>query len=169
MVRALRMDDIHDWAAYALLPEVKEYTSSVVSTVDDLRPIIQRSLVGEPSSPIYFAVLDLSENKMIGSVGFHSVSAANGTAEITYDVAPTHWNRGIAKAACRTALCWGFEEKGWYRIQATTLLAHIRSQRVLERCGFKREGIVRNFRVVRGVPADYLLYSVLPGEVESAA
>jgi [ribosomal protein S5]-alanine N-acetyltransferase len=163
------MEDVHDWAAYALLPEVKEYTSSVASTVDDLRPMIQRSLVGDATSPIYFAVVDQAENKMIGSVGFHSVSTVNGTAEITYDVAPSHWNRGIATAACRAASCWGFEERQWHRIQATTVLAHVRSQHVLERCGFKREGIVRNFRVVHGHPADYWLYSVLPGEVKSAA
>ncbi len=40
---------------------------------------------------------------------------------------------------------------------------------ILERCGFMREGRLRNFRVVRGEPADYWLYSLIPGEATSAA
>jgi RimJ/RimL family protein N-acetyltransferase len=106
---------------------------------------------------------------MVASVGFHTISQLNGTAEITYDVAPPFWNRGIATAACSAASRWGFEVKRWHRIQATTVLLHARSQRVLERCGYRREGIVRNFRLVRGLPTDYWLYSVLPGEVHGAA
>jgi RimJ/RimL family protein N-acetyltransferase len=42
-------------------------------------------------------------------------------------------------------------------------------QRVLERCGFNREGMVRNFRLVRGGPAHYWLYSLLPGDLNRAA
>lgn len=169
VVRPLRMEDVDAWAAYALLPEVKEFTSSTVESVDDIRPIVQRVLAAEPASPIHFAIVPAGSAEMIASVGFHTISPINGTAEITYDVAPSHWNRGIATAACRAASLWGFESKGWHRIQATTLLPHARSQRVLERCGFKREGIVRSYRLVRGGPADYWLYSVLPGEVTGAA
>jgi len=104
----------------------------------------------------------------VATVGFHTISALNGTAEVTYDVAPAHWGRGIASAACRAATLWGFEAKGWHRVQATTVLPHVRSQRVLERCGFRREGLVRHFRRVRGVPTDYWLYSAIPGEVDAS-
>ena len=106
---------------------------------------------------------------MVASVGFHTISAVNGSAEITYDVMPSHWGKGIAKAACRGATLWGFEVKGWHRIQATILLSNQRSLRVVEACNFKREGLVRNLRVVRGCPANYWLYSAIPGEVQAAA
>jgi [ribosomal protein S5]-alanine N-acetyltransferase len=169
IVRPLRLEDADAWARYALLPEVKEFTSSTATTVDDIRAIIHRVLTAEASSPVHFAIVPDGSESMVASVGFHTISPLNGTAEITYDVAPSYWNRGIAKAACRAASSWGFKAKGWHRIQATTVLQHARSQRVLERCGYKREGIVRNFRLVRDLPTDYWLYSVLPGEVASAA
>ena len=169
VVRPLRFEDADAWASYALLPEVKELTSSTAKAIADIRPIILRVLAAEPSSPIHFAIVPAGSDAMVASVGFHTISPLNGTAEITYDVAPAYWNRGIATAACRAASSWGFEAKGWHRIQATTVLQHVRSQRVVERCGYKREGVVRNFRLVRGVPTDYWLYSVLPGEVSGAA
>jgi RimJ/RimL family protein N-acetyltransferase len=75
---------------------------------------------------------------------------------------------GVATAACQAATVWAFDVAGWYRAQATTLVPNLRSQRVLEKCGFVREGLVRNFRIVRGRPADYWLYSAIPGDVRSS-
>jgi [ribosomal protein S5]-alanine N-acetyltransferase len=168
-VRLIQLEDAAAWASYACLPEVKEHTSSTVGTVEEVGAVIQRTLATEPSSPIHFALLPQGSDTLVATVGFHTISALNGTAEITYDVSPSHWAKGIATAACRAATLWAFEVKRWNRAQATTVLPNVRSQRVLERCGFKREGLVRNFRLVRGKPTDYWLYSVLPGEVPGAA
>jgi RimJ/RimL family protein N-acetyltransferase len=147
-----------------VLPEVKEHTSSAASSVEDVLAIIHRMLAGEPASPIHFALIPAGERRLVGTIGFHTISPLNGTAEVTYDVSPEYWGKGIATAACAAAVKWGFGVKGWNRIQATTLVAHERSQRVLLRCGFKHEGLLRSFRIVRGKPADYWLYSILPEE-----
>jgi [ribosomal protein S5]-alanine N-acetyltransferase len=168
-VRSIELDDAASWAGYVCLPEVRQHTSSTATTVEDVRVEIQRTLAVEPNTPIRFALLPEGRTTVVATVGFHTISAVFGTAEITYDVAPSHWGLGIATAACRGATLWGFEVKGWHRVQATTVLPNVRSQRVLERCGFKREGLLRNFRLVRGAPADYWLYSAIPGEVQRAA
>lgn len=165
VIRPIRVEDAVAWASYACLPEVKDHTSSTANSVDDVLRVIHLVLAAEANSPIHFAVTPEHSSALVATVGFHTVSALNRTAEITYDVAPSHWGQGIAKALCRAATLWGFETKDWCRIQATTVLANTRSMRVLEHCGFKREGRVRNFRIVRGAPADYWLYSAVPGEV----
>ena len=164
-VRPIRLEDAASWASYACLPEVKQHTSSTASSVEDVKTEIHRTLAGEPNTPIRF-VLQQGGEEIVATVGFHTISAVFGTAEITYDVSPSHWGKGIAKAACLAATLWGFEVKAWHRVQATTVLPNVRSQRVLERCGFKREGLVRNLRVIRGLPTDYWLYSAIPGEVQ---
>jgi ribosomal-protein-alanine N-acetyltransferase len=169
IVRPIEDGDAPAWASYACLPEVKEFTSSTVASVEDVQAVIARILAGEPNSPIHFALVSEPGSSLVATVGFHTISPLNGTAEITYDVAPSHWGRGIATAACRAATCWAFQAKGWHRVQATTVLPHVRSQRVLERCGYRKEGLVRNYRVVRGRPADYWLYSAIPGEAGDAA
>jgi [ribosomal protein S5]-alanine N-acetyltransferase len=168
-VRPIELADADAWAAYACLPEVKLHTSSTAANVEDVRRDIQKTLADEPGSPIRFVLEAQGRGPIVATVGFHTISALNGTAEVTYDVAPSHWGQGIATAACRAATWWAFEVRGWYRVQATTVLPHVASQRVLERCGFKREGLLRNFRVVRGEPRDYWLYAAIPGEVRGPA
>ncbi|WP_082542143.1 MULTISPECIES: GNAT family N-acetyltransferase [unclassified Rhizobacter] len=168
-VRPARLEDAASWARYACLPEVKQHTSSTAETVDDVRAEIRRTLAGEPNTPIRFVLLQQESKAIVATVGFHTISAAFGTAEVTYDVAPDHWGQGIATAACRNAALWAFEVKRWNRVQATTVLPNFRSQRVLERCGFRREGLVRNLRLVRGTPTDYWMYAAIPGEVQQVA
>ena len=168
-VRPVQLDDAAAWASYSCLPEVKIHTSSAVSTVADVEAMIERILASAPSLPMRFVLQQTGSSAVQATVGFHTVSSLNGTAEISYDVAPAYWGRGIATAACRAATIWAFEVAGWHRVQATTLLPNVASQRVLEKCGFKLEGLVRNFRVVAGRPADYWLYSAIPGEVRSEA
>ncbi len=168
-VRPVQMSDAEAWASYACLPEVKEHTSSTTSSVSDVQAIILRSLAGEESSPIYFALIPAGTTELVATVGFHTISPVNGSAEITYDVAPSYWGQGVAARACKQATEWAFRELAWHRIQATTVLSNVRSQRVLEKCGYEREGLVRNFRVVRGKPTDYWLYSALPGANRGAA
>lgn len=165
VVRRLRIEDAAAWARYAVLPQVKALTSSTAATVQDVEAVVQRTLAGEPASPIHFALVPQGEDDLVATVGFHTISPLNRTAEITYDVAPHCWGRGIATAACGAAVRWGFEAMAWHRIQATTLQAHERSQRVLQRCGFQREGLLRHFRIVRGTPQHYWMFAILPGDL----
>lgn len=166
--RPITLEDAQAWASYVCLPQVMEHTSSTARTAGDLLPMIERILAGGADSPIRFVLQPPGSTAIVATVGFHTVSSLNGTAEITYDVAPHCWGQGLATAACRAATAWGFQVRGWHRIQATTVLANVRSQRVLERCGYLREGLVRNFRVVRGLPADYFMYSAVPGDMARA-
>ncbi len=155
--------DAAEWTAYAIRPEVMRFTSSTVRGVDDVLAIIGRTRSGEPQAPVHFA-LRTPAGRLAGTVGFHTISPLNRTAEVTYDVHPDFWGRGLATAACRAAVRWGFAARGWVRVQATTLEPHLASQRVLAKCGFALEGRLRHFRLVRGEPRDYLLFARLPGD-----
>lgn len=163
-MRRLRLDDAQAWAEYAVRPEVTEHTSSTATSVADVVAVIERSLEREPGSPVQFAVVESVGGRLVATVGFHTISALNRSAEVTYTVHPDCWGRGIATAACRAAAAWGFADRGWQRIQATTLESNGASQAVLRKCGFTFEGTLRHFRIVRGVPRDYLMFSLLPGE-----
>lgn len=167
-VRPITLDDAQAWASYVCLPQVMALTSSTARSAADLLPMIQRMLAGSADAPIRFVLQPPGSTAIVATVGFHTVSSLNGTAEISYDVAPDCWGQGIATAACRAATRWGLQVRGWHRIQATTLRSNLRSQQVLQRCGYLREGVVRNFRVVRGLPADYCMFSIIPGDLAHA-
>jgi [ribosomal protein S5]-alanine N-acetyltransferase len=160
-LRALRTDDLERWFAILSQPLVYEHTSWNVSEPADLRHHVEGQDAPTPSSAVRFAVVRRDDGEFIGSAGFHTVSALNRTAEIAYDLAPEVWGQGIARAACHALTEWAFEHVGLVRVQATALHSNLRSQRVLEACGFQREGLLRRLRMVRGTPGDFILYARL--------
>jgi ribosomal-protein-alanine N-acetyltransferase len=160
-LRPLRRSDAADWYAYLSDPAVVEHTSWNLHDVSDLAPLFDSYASGSPTSQIRYAIVETATARLLGTIGFHTVSDINRTAELSYDLAAAHWGRGIAPAACVAMTRWGFAQAGFVRIQATVLETNTRSARVLEKCGFVAEGLLRRYRMVRGEPRDFRIYSVL--------
>jgi ribosomal-protein-alanine N-acetyltransferase len=158
-LRPIELADIDDWYRYLAIPEVVEHTSWDLRSADELRPMIEWYGARDPSSAIRFAIVPRDGSRLLGTIGFHTVSVPHRSAEIAYDIAPAYWGRGIATACCRALARWGFESRGYVRIQGTALDTNHGSVRVLQRSGFELEGRLRNFRTVRGVPRDFWLYA----------
>jgi [ribosomal protein S5]-alanine N-acetyltransferase len=162
IVSHIALSDVPDWFEFAVLPEMQRYTSSSVASHEDLAAVVRRTQAGEPNAPILFSVRHPENGRLLAVFGFHTVSSLNRTAEITYEVRPETSGKGLASAICSAATQWAFDSMGWVRVQATTLEGHVASQRVLHKCGFLSEGRLRNFRLVRGQPSDYLVFSRVP-------
>jgi RimJ/RimL family protein N-acetyltransferase len=160
VARPIEIADAAAWLEYAALPQVRKHTSSTIRTLEDLL-LIGRCNSDEPGSPMHFAVCSRDGGRLVATVGFHTVSTLHRTAEITYDVHPEHQGKGLASMCCAAATAWGFEHCGFVRIQGTTLESNVASQAVLRKCGFVREGTLRSFRIVRGRPRDFLVFSVV--------
>ncbi len=158
-LREMCADDIEPFYRLLSQPLVHEHTSWNVVSPDDLSAY--GAQVREPGSMTRFAVVRRDNGAFIGSAGFHSVSPLNRTAEIAYDLAPEVWGQGIARAACNALTQWAFDHVGMVRVQGSTLTSNTRSQRVLDACGFEREGLLRRLRMVRGTPGDFWMYSRL--------
>jgi [ribosomal protein S5]-alanine N-acetyltransferase len=158
-LREMRADDIEPFFRLLSRPLVHVHTSWNVTSPDDLSAY--GAQVREPASMTRFAVVRRDDGAFIGSAGFHSISPVNRTAEIAYDLAPEVWGRGIARAVCNVLTRWAFDHIGLVRVQGSTLVTNTRSQRVLEACSFEREGLLRRYRMVRGTPGDFWMYSRL--------
>jgi len=57
-----------------------------------------------------------------------------------------------------------FLSKDIVRVQAHADVRNVASQKVLEKAGFRREGIIRKFKFIRGEWRDAYLYSILREE-----
>jgi [ribosomal protein S5]-alanine N-acetyltransferase len=160
-LRELVSGDIQPWYDYLCLPQVYEHTSWDVRAPADLAHYAWKPEEFTEASLLPFGVASKSTNRLVGTAGFHSVSPQNQTAEIAYDLAPDVWGRGIATAVCRELVCWAHASADIIRVQASVLESNARSTRVLERCGFVREGLLRSYRMVRGRPGNFFMYSHL--------
>ena len=161
-LRPLEKTDGDAWYAYLSIPHVVRETSWNVAAVDDLLSLIAWYNSDDPSSAIRFAISPRTERAVIGTIGFHTISLANRTAEIAYDIHPDYWRSGIGSACCTAVTRWGLFERGYVRVQAVTLKTNLPSVRLLEKCGFALEGTLRSYRMVRGEPRDFFVFSKLP-------
>lgn len=102
------------------------------------------------------------------SIGYVSVNPDSGDgrcrADLAYAVAKEFWGRGIATAAVRMAVELAFEDfLEVVRIQAVVEVENKASQRVLEKAGFRKEGLLEKYGLSKGVIRDMFLYSFVKG------
>ena len=78
-----------------------------------------------------------------------------GTREVTYWLGREHWGRGLATCALAEFLADVERDRP---VQAATVFDNVGSQRVLEKCGFRRIGEGRGFANARGADVDEVLF-----------
>jgi len=83
------------------------------------------------------------------------------SAEIGYFLGEPFWNRGIMTRAVNLACAYGFRELDIIRIHTGVFAYNLASQRVLEKCGFVREGVFRNAVIKEGRICDEVRYARL--------
>ena len=88
--------------------------------------------------------------------------------ELGYIVAPAARGRGVATEILRQLTRWAFAEAGAARIYLMIDVENPASERVAERCGYVREGVLRSAHVKQGKRADVGLWSRLPSDPEPA-
>ena len=109
-----------------------------------------------------FAVVDAVSGELLGGIGFRPDDERR--AEVGYWVRKERRGRGIATRALRLASVWAIADLGFARIQLHCDVENVASQRVAEKAGYTREGVLRAWLEVDGEPRDHLLYSLLATE-----
>ena len=87
-------------------------------------------------------------------------------AYVGYRLHPAHWRQGIISEALQRAVDFVFAETELQRLEATADVRNTASLRVLEKCGFTREGTVRQGKMAN-VYCDYAIYGLLRGDLEN--
>ncbi|HWC14069.1 MAG TPA: GNAT family protein [Actinomycetota bacterium] len=113
---------------------------------------------------IFFAIEDASSGELVGGVQLINVNKNRATAGIGYWVATPARNRGVATAAVKVLSAWAFEALSLKRIELWTVPGNASSERVAEKAGFTREGVLRSYAEIRGQRTDAVMYSRLPGD-----
>ncbi|MEF9386996.1 GNAT family N-acetyltransferase [Ralstonia solanacearum species complex bacterium KE056] len=163
-LRQLERTDLDAWFAYLSNPDVIRHTSWNLRSEDDLLSMFDGFESLDAQSIRRLAIVEGTNGNLIGTIGFHTVSDVNRTAEIAYDLAPSHWGKGIATAVCAAVTQWAFIAYGFVRIQGTVLKSNLPSAQVLQKCGYRYEGLLRSYRMVRGTPGDFNCYARLAND-----
>jgi RimJ/RimL family protein N-acetyltransferase len=114
------------------------------------------------------AITNLGSDELLGSIALSSVERVHGRAMVSFWVAPEARGKGVATQALWLLAGWVFGSLGLVRLELFTEPENAASQRVVERCGFVREGLLRARWVSKGRRRDSVVYGLLADDfVES--
>ncbi|SDK56070.1 ribosomal-protein-alanine N-acetyltransferase [Pedobacter sp. ok626] len=113
--------------------------------------------------------IKLKENDhLIGTIGYTNYKSGH-RASLVYALKPAYWGKGLMREVITEIIRFGFRELDVTRIDAETLLGNTVSEKILEKSGFKFEGLLREWMQWNGVNHDVNMYSLLKKEFETVS
>lgn len=100
----------------------------------------------------------------LGNISIWQTSRTGRIGEIGYWIRTDLTGRGYATEATRALMRVGFELLGLHKVTLRIAVGNRGSERVAEKLGFTREGLLREELLIRGNWMDHTLYSMLEGE-----
>ena len=116
-----------------------------------------------------WAIVDKDTGRVIGSIGLEpdKYRPEINSREMGYSLAKAHWKKGIMTEAARRVIRFAFDELKLEVLMIRTSETNIRSQRVIEKCGFAYEGTLRRaYRLYNNEIREVRCYSMLREEYE---
>ena len=107
-----------------------------------------------------FVIVD-ENDQFLGTVGIHRLDLLNGVGEAGYWVRTSATGRGVASTALLLLCDWVFAEKNFHRVEILAATDNFGSQKVAQKAGAVREGILRERVHFRGERLDIVLFSIL--------
>ena len=165
VLRRLESGDVGWITAACSDRELSRYTAAIPYpyTEDDARAYVEHAARGwAEGSAATFVVAQGPDAKGLGMIGLHLFPADPGLAEVGYWLRREARGRGAATTAVRLVAGWAFGELGIARLSLQTAPENLASQRVAERAGFTREGVLRAWLPTADGRRDTVMFSLLP-------
>ena len=113
-----------------------------------------------------FVISDSRDASFLGSCGLNNINLLDKVANLGYWIRTSRTRQGIATTATRLLARFGLEQLSLNRIEIIAATDNKASQRVAEKVGAVREGILRNRLVVHENVYDMVIYSFVPRDLK---
>jgi RimJ/RimL family protein N-acetyltransferase len=167
-LRPWRADDVDALVALCDDPEIVRFTRvpSPYTRDDALMFMAQQVAAEQRGDLVGCAITDAADDaRLVGAIDVRRTG--EGRASIGYLLAAEARGRGVATRAVRLISRWALPEMELARLEIHARPDNPASQRVAERAGFTREGVLRSYRLDKGERNDRVVFSLLPDDVGS--
>lgn len=165
-IRPYRADDVNE-----LYESIRESIAEIGAWMEWAHPnysleesaawVNTREEAWTNQSEYSFVITDTVSGAFLGAVGLNQFSQATPRANLGYWVRTSATGRGAASTAARLVARFGFEELHLERIEIVAAVGNLTSQRVAEKTGAQREGVLRKRLVLHGKPHDAVMFSLI--------
>lgn len=108
----------------------------------EVLPGIAEAVEADPALAPWGVWVIVEGGRLIGDIGYKGPPDDSGTIEIGYGLVPSARGCGFAVEAVRALVSWALARPGVMRVVATVEPGNAPSERVLERSGFRRAGLL---------------------------
>ena len=162
ILRQVTQDDANSLLKYLSDKDVMKYVGlEPFKSIDDaLDEISWYKSIFEKRTGIRWGITLKGQGEVIGSCGFLNLVSQHYRSEIGVE-SGEHWGKGIASEAFEAVIRYGFEQMNLQRIEALIEPPNKPSQKLAEKQGFIREGLLKNYEFNCGKFDDLYMYSLL--------
>ncbi|KAL6638030.1 hypothetical protein ACP70R_025602 [Stipagrostis hirtigluma subsp. patula] len=165
-LRRFELSDVDAMMAWASDPQVAAFCRwDPYESTEPLLAFLRDTVLPHP----WFRAICLADGEgrrpaVVGAVSL-SPTVERCRWELGYVLARAHWGKGVATAAVRRALAVAFAEvEGLERVEALVDVDNPASQRVAEKAGLRREGVLRRHYWHKGRARDMVMYSFISSD-----
>lgn len=145
--------------------QVTDYTlrSAYICTLPSEKEFLEKSALNSESRT--FDIIELKENKLIGTVGLAHIDWINRTSEFGIFIGDKDYRgNGYGTEATRLILEYGFKYLNLHSIKLNLLSVNERAYKCYLKCGFKDAGKHRDAIFLNGKYYDKLTMDILDSE-----
>jgi ribosomal-protein-alanine N-acetyltransferase len=168
VIRVPEMNDYEQWAALRAMSREFLTPWEPIWPANDLTRTAFRSRIrqywrdiDEDAAYPYF-IFDAQGQVLVGALTLSNVRRGVAqTGTLGYWIGFPHARKGYMTSAVRLTLDFAFRHLGLHRVEASCLPHNQASIRLLQKCGFAREGLARGYLKIAGEWRDHLLFARL--------
>jgi RimJ/RimL family protein N-acetyltransferase len=172
VLRGLEPGDVPRITAACSDRELSRYVPAIPYpyTQGDARAFIERAArAWAEGSAATFVISTAPGGTGLGTVALHLAAGDAGLAQVGYWLTREARGRGAATIAVRLVSRWAFAVVGIDRLSLQTAPENVASQRVAQRAGFTREGLLRAWLPTPGGRRHSVMFSLLPTDTTAEA
>ncbi len=159
--------DISDLYSVYSSPDVVRHTGDVAwSDSAEAEEFLSDAREGLADETLFGWCIVLKDTgRVIGTCALFDCDLDQQVAEISYEIHPDYWNKGLTRELLPSVLDFGFGSLGLNRVSAFVDTRNLASLKLLDGLGFQREGLMRESWVgTDGHAADDVVLGLLQKE-----
>lgn len=114
----------------------------------------------EKATQYSFVAVDVATGEVLADCSISQINRMHGFANLGYWVRSSATGQGLGSALARRVARFGVEEIRLNRLEILTALGNVASQRVAEKAGATREGVLRSRLILREQVIDAAMFSL---------
>ncbi|HUI28758.1 MAG TPA: GNAT family protein [Candidatus Acidoferrales bacterium] len=166
-LRSVRLEDANE--LFRIITESREHLERWLPWVDYIRSVDDESHIVEQwtyemqmKTAIHFCIN--AESQTAGLVSTHQIDWMNQRTSIGYWIKAGMANKGIITESTAVVMEYVFEKLNLHRIYIQAATGNAPSNRVIQKLGFKHEGVLRENERLREHYLDHNIYGMTKGD-----